>query len=499
MSGLEFSYFVDGPFHQGAGLTQRFGAEMDGPTPSAGEPSAGRAWGEMRMLASRASRLAVAVPVLGATFWLLGTNPVDWFCRLLRRLRGACTFERVAKLRAGGLSTMSTKSKDSATGALDTSPSEPGGDAPPKDSSTFRPPQLAVITTARQPEPALTPSKPTPPDASSTFSPLSVVPAALDDVTAPSGDVSSLRRRRPSVDGIKTHRERRMSRSRDLSHDFSIMTSDRPEPVSSSIADIGDAASFWGCRLSVASTECEPGRVEVKSDRVIDASLAPKPIASPGRLRRPEVSAGHVFHAANAARDAHARNGRGAEGSQSVDSVGSLTSPNRLRRPEVSAGHDVHEANAALDARSRRSSRTDSPTYLRFISPLASLQAHSTPSAAALTPAPLSPPSAAAQVERRRCLQRALHANPVFGTVSEEQLDELCPRMEVGPTLTLTLIPTPSPSPDPNPVWRCGTCARARQPSSRARRATPSTSYSAAPSRSSSSRDLRHTPRRRRE
>jgi len=28
-------------------------------------------------------------------------------------------------------------------------------------------------------------------------------------------------------------------------------------------------------------------------------------------------------------------------------------------------------------------------------------------------------------------LQRALHANPVFGTVSEEQLDELCPRMEV--------------------------------------------------------------------
>ena len=387
------------------------------------------------MIASRASRLAVAVPMLGATFWLLGANPVDWFCRLLRRLIGAGTFARVAELRPGGLSSKFTKSTDSASGALDRPHSEPNSDAPPKESSTFRPPQLVVITTA--PQPALTPSKPTPPDACSTFSPLSVVSVALDDVSAPSGDLPSLRRRRPSVDGIKTHRERRMSRSKDLSHDPSIMISDRPEPDFSSTADFGDTASFWGCRLSAASTECESDRVEVKSDRVVEASLAPKPIASPGRLRRPEVSAGHDFHEVNAVREAYARNGRGAEGSQSVDSVVSLTSPNRLRRREVSAGHDIHDTNAALGA--RRSSRNDSPS---FISPLASLQAHSTPSAAALTPAPLSPPSAAALVDRRRCLRRALHANPVFGTVSEEQLDELCTRMEVWPTLTLTLVLT---------------------------------------------------------
>merc|ERR1719272_2341857 len=275
------------------------------------------------MIALRASRLVVAVPMLGVTFWLLGTNPVDWFCRILRRLTGAGTFERVAKLRAGGLSTMSTKSTGSATGALDEPSSEPNGDAQPKDTSTRRPPELAVITTAPQPELALTPSKPTPPDASSTFSPLSVVSVALDDVPAPSGDPSSLRRRRPSVDGIKTHRERRMSRSRDLSHDLSIMAADRPEPTSSSAAATGDTASFWGCRLSVDTTRCETDRVEAKVDRVVEASLAPKPIASPGRLRRPEVSAGHDFAEANAAREAHARNGRNAVGSQSVDSVGS--------------------------------------------------------------------------------------------------------------------------------------------------------------------------------
>lgn len=421
---------------------------------------------------TRPAKLAVAVPMLGATFWLLGGNPVGWLCRLLRRLTG--TFGRVARLRVAGLSTMPTISTDSATGALSETASEPNGDAPPKASSTFRPPQASVkSTTAPEPAPALMPSKPKAPDPLNTFSPLSVVsvhgqplPVALDDGAAPSSDVP-FRRRRPNggffpnggVDGIKNGErsiDTSMSGSTDLSSS-STEALDRPEHSCSSAAEVGDTASFWGCRLSVAPTECEPQRerVEAKSGRVAGASLAPKPAASPGRLRRNEVSAERDSHEANAAREAHARAGRGAEGSQSVDSVGSLASPNRLRRPEVSAGHDVHEANVALDAHSRRAldahprrasrDESESPTRMRFRSPLASLQAHSTPSAAAPAPAPLSPPSAAAQEERRRFLRRALHANPVFGTVSEEQLDELCPRMEVGPPLTLT--PTPNPKP----------------------------------------------------
>ena len=428
---------------------------------------------------TRPAKLAAAVPMLGATFWLLGGNPVGWFCRLLRRLTG--TFGRVARLRVAGLSTMPTKSTDSATGALSETASEPNGDAPPKASSTFRPPQASVnSTTAPEPAPALMHSKPTAPDPLNTFSPLSVVsvhvqplPVALDDGAAPSSDIP-FRRCRPNggffsnggVDGIKNG-ERSIDTSMSGTNLSSSSTeaSDRPEHSCSSAAEVGDTASFWGCRLSVAPTECEPQReqVEAKSGRVAGASLAPKPTASPGhlrsaspgRLRGNEVSAERDSHEANAAREAHARAGRGAEGSQSVDSVGSLASPNRLRRPEVSAGHDVHEANVALDAHSRRAldahprrasrDESESPTRMRFRSPLASLQAHSTPSAAAPAPAPLSPPSAAAQEERRRFLRRALHANPVFGTVSEAQLDELCPRMEVGPPLTLT--PTANPKP----------------------------------------------------
>ena len=408
----------------------------------------------------RPSKLAVAAPMLGATFWLLCGNPIDWFCRLLRRLTG--TFGRVARLRVAGLSTMPTRSTDSATGALNETASEPNGDAPPKDSSTSRPPKPSVkIATAPEP---------TAPDRLNTFIPLSVVsvhiqplPVALDDGAAPSGDLP-FRRRRPNegfisnggVDRIKNGErsiDTSMSGSTDLSSS-SAEALDRPEHSCSSTAEVGETASVWGCRLSVAPTECEP-RAEANSDRVAGVSLLQKPTASPDRLRRNKVSAEHEFHEANAAREAHARAGRGAEGCQSVDSVGSLASPNRLRRPEVSAGHDVHEANAALDAHSRRAldvhsrrasrDESESPTHVRFLSPLASLQAHSTPSAAAPAAAPRSPPSAAAQVERRRCLRRALHANPVFGTVSEEQLDELCPRMEVGPPLTLT--PTPNPKP----------------------------------------------------
>ena len=394
----------------------------------------------------RPFKLAVAVPMLGATFWLLGGNPIDWFCRLLRRLTG--TFGRVARLRVAGLSTMPTRSTDSATGALNETASEPNGDAPPKDSSTFRPPKPSVKTA-------------TAPDRLNTFIPLSVVsvhiqplPVALDDGAAPSGDLP-FRRRRPNegfisnggVDRIKNGErsiDTSMSGSTDLSSS-SAEALDRPEHSCSSTAEVGETASVWGCRLSVAPTECEPAGV----------SLLQKPTASPDRLRRNKVSAEHEFHEANAAREAHARAGRGAEGCQSVDYVSSLASPNRLRRPEVSAGHDVHEANAALDAHSRRAldahsrrasrDESESPTHVRFLSPLASLQAHSTPSAAAPAAAPRPPPSAAAQVERRRCLRRALHANPVFGTVSEVQLDELCPRMEVGPPLTLT--PTPNTKP----------------------------------------------------
>ena len=418
----------------------------------------------------RPFKLAVAAPMLGATFWLLCGHPIDWFCRLLRRLTG--TFGRVARLRVAGLSTMPTRSTDSATGALNETASEPNGDAPPKDSSTFRPPNQSVkIATAPEPAPALMPSKPAAPDQLNTFTPLSVMPVhihplpvALDDGAAPSGDLP-FRRRRPKegfisnggVDRIKDGErsiDSSMSGSTDLSSS-SAEALDRPEHSCSSTAGVGETASVWGCRLSVAPTECEPARAEANSDRVAGVSLLQKPTASPDRLRRNKVSAEHEFHEANAAREAHARAGRGAEGCQSVDSVGSLASPNRLRRPEVSAGHDVHEANAALDAHSRRAldahsrrasrDESESPTHVRFLSPLASLQAHSTPSAAAPAAAPRSPPSAAAQVERRRCLRRALHANPVFGTVSEEQLDELCPRMEVGPPLTLT--PTPNPKP----------------------------------------------------
>ena len=374
-----------------------------------------------------ASRLAVTMPMLGAACWFIGANPVDWLFKLLRRLTGAGTARLLAKSQARRISTMSTKPTDPISGAWGSPPSEPNGDTQPKDISTFRASRLSA-TTRDQLQPAL----------KGTFSPLSVVPAALDAVPAPPGELSSLRGQRSSVEVSNTHRERRNSRRRDLS-------SDRSEPVSSGAAAAGDAAAgdaaaaaaagdaaagdvalFWGCRLSTASTGCESDRVEAKSDRV-EASPALKPAASltPGRLRRLEVSAGHDFHEANAALDAHIRNGCGTVGSQSMDSVGSLTSPNRLRRPEVSAGHDVHEANAALNARSRNGS----PTYPRCasISPLASLQAHSAPSTAALSSAP----STAAELERRRCLQRALHANPVFGTVSEEQLDELCPRMEV--------------------------------------------------------------------
>ena len=81
--------FTDAPFHQCWHRSYSVLApkSLDGAQPWEARPSA--AW--LRMIALRASRLVVAVPMLGATFWLLGTNPVDRFCRILRRLTGAGT------------------------------------------------------------------------------------------------------------------------------------------------------------------------------------------------------------------------------------------------------------------------------------------------------------------------------------------------------------------------------------------------------------------------